>query len=296
MRSVPHRVVCLLGLDDGAFPRRPRATATTCCSPTPHVGDRDPRTEDRQLLLDALLAAREHADHHLQRQRRAHQRAAAAGRPVGELLDAVDATARRAGDVEAPARDQVVVRHPLQPFDPRNFIAGRAACRRAPWSFDAVALAGRARASSARATRRRRSSPRRCRRRSTPATLALDELVGVRRAAGARVPAPAARDLGARRRATRSRDALPVELDALERWGVGQRLLDGAARRHRRHARSRCAEIARGTLPPGALGEPVIARDVADRRSRSRAPPGLRRRQPSPGRSRPTSRSPAGRG
>ena len=29
MRSVPHRVVCLLGLDDGEFPRRRRATATT---------------------------------------------------------------------------------------------------------------------------------------------------------------------------------------------------------------------------------------------------------------------------
>ena len=34
MRSVPHRVVCLLGLDDGAFPARRRATATTCCSMT----------------------------------------------------------------------------------------------------------------------------------------------------------------------------------------------------------------------------------------------------------------------
>ncbi len=30
MRSVPHRVVCLVGLDDGVFPGRPRRTATTC--------------------------------------------------------------------------------------------------------------------------------------------------------------------------------------------------------------------------------------------------------------------------
>ena len=30
MRSVPHRVVCLVGLDDGVFPRTASPTATTC--------------------------------------------------------------------------------------------------------------------------------------------------------------------------------------------------------------------------------------------------------------------------
>src|SRR5205807_178378 len=52
-------------------------------------------------------------------------------------------------------------------------------------------------------------------------------------------------------------DALPVELDALERWGVGQRLLDACfAGVDGRTAIQ--AEIARGTLPPGVLGEPVV--------------------------------------
>ncbi len=46
MRSVPHRVVCLLGLDDGAFPAPPRATATTCCWPIP-----DPETVIRALRI-----------------------------------------------------------------------------------------------------------------------------------------------------------------------------------------------------------------------------------------------------
>ncbi len=52
-------------------------------------------------------------------------------------------------------------------------------------------------------------------------------------------------------------DALPVELDDLEKWGVGQRLLDaqlaGAEGRT-----AVLAEIARGSLPPGQLGKPVI--------------------------------------
>ena len=57
MRSVPHRVVCLLGLDDGAFPRKAPRDGDDLMLDHPHVGERDPRSEDRQLLLDALLAA-----------------------------------------------------------------------------------------------------------------------------------------------------------------------------------------------------------------------------------------------
>ena len=54
-------------------------------------------------------------------------------------------------------------------------------------------------------------------------------------------------------------DALPVELDALERWGVGQRLLDGVLAGANIEA-CIAAEIARGTLPPGKLATPVIDR------------------------------------
>jgi exodeoxyribonuclease V gamma subunit len=54
-------------------------------------------------------------------------------------------------------------------------------------------------------------------------------------------------------------DALPVELDALERWGVGQRLLDGVLAGASIEA-CVAAEIARGMLPPGRLATPVIER------------------------------------
>src|SRR5205807_8577620 len=59
MRSVPHRVVCLLGLDDGEFPRKAPRDGDDLMLKDPHLGDRDPRSEDRQMLLDALLAATE---------------------------------------------------------------------------------------------------------------------------------------------------------------------------------------------------------------------------------------------
>ncbi len=59
MRSVPHRVVCLLGLDDGVFPRADVPDGDDLLARDPLVGERDARSEDRQLLLDALCAATE---------------------------------------------------------------------------------------------------------------------------------------------------------------------------------------------------------------------------------------------
>ena len=88
----------------------------------PHVGDRDPRSEDRQLLLDALMAAtdrlivtytgNDERTNTAAPARRAGRRAARRGRPHGPR-----------GDDGTPA-SACVVRHPLQPFDPRNFTAG----------------------------------------------------------------------------------------------------------------------------------------------------------------------------
>ena len=43
MRSVPHRVVCLLGLDDGAFPRKSPSDGDDLMLDDPRVGERDPR-------------------------------------------------------------------------------------------------------------------------------------------------------------------------------------------------------------------------------------------------------------
>ena len=143
MRSVPHRVVCLLGLDDGAFPRKAPRDGDDLMLEHPHVGERDPRSEDRQLLLDALLAATERliVTYTGNDERTNTERPPAV--PVGELLDAIDATVRLSGPPGQPraARDQVLIRHPLQPFDPRNFEPGRLGSAE-PWSFDRVTLAG----------------------------------------------------------------------------------------------------------------------------------------------------------
>nr|WP_196791457.1 exodeoxyribonuclease V subunit gamma [Motilibacter aurantiacus] len=248
MRSVPHRVVALLGLDDGVFPRNATPDGDDILLRDPWVGERDPRSEDRQLLLDAVLAATEHlvvaysgAD-----ERTNSPRPPAV--PLGELLDAVDALA--VAPDGGPARGHVLVRHPLQPFDPRNFTpAGLGAP--GPFSFDRTALGGALAAAGGRVPPRP-FLPQPLPDRPAEPVLALDALVRllehpVRAFLQQRlqVGVPGSDD--------EPSDVLAVELEPLERWAVGERLLRdrlaGAS-----PERCRQAEWRRGTLPPGPLG------------------------------------------
>ncbi|MGH2866558.1 MAG: exodeoxyribonuclease V subunit gamma [Solirubrobacteraceae bacterium] len=250
MRSVPHRVICLLGLDDGAFPRKAPRDGDDLMLDDPHVGERDPRSEDRQLLLDALMAATERLiiTYAGNDERTNTPRPPAV--PVGELLDAIDATVRTP---DGAARGQVLVPHPLQPFDPRNFTPGKLGDEQA-WSFDPVTRDG------ARALTSPRVAPRPFLTRPLPArdsrVIELDDLV---RFVEHPVRAFLRQRLGisVRGGVDEIEDGLPVELDGLQRWGVGQRLLEARLAGVDGNTAIK-AEIARGTLPPGVLGEPVV--------------------------------------
>lgn len=60
MRAVPFRAVALIGLNDGDYPRSPVPRAFDLLGQAvPRPGDRSRRDDDRYLLLQALLAARE---------------------------------------------------------------------------------------------------------------------------------------------------------------------------------------------------------------------------------------------
>ncbi|MDQ2796671.1 MAG: exodeoxyribonuclease V subunit gamma, partial [Actinomycetota bacterium] len=138
MRSVPHRVVCLVGMDDGRFPRHGVVDGDDVLARDPRTGERDVRSEDRQLFLDAVCAAQEHL---VITYTGADPRTGADVPPcvpLDELLDAVDASAQAPGG--ARGRNHVVVRHPLQPFDARNFVPGEFGSDQ-PFSFDPAGLA-----------------------------------------------------------------------------------------------------------------------------------------------------------
>jgi exodeoxyribonuclease V gamma subunit len=250
MRSVPHRVVALLGMDDGLFPRSPGDDGDDLLAIEPRVGTRDRGAEDRQMLLDAVLAARDHLvitysgnDEHTNASRPPSV-------PVAELLDAIDETVGLPEGEDGPARDRVLIRHPLQPFDPRNFGAEGDP----PRSFDRHHLAGaRALTTAVRAAEPGWMAPTR------PPDWAVLELGELQRFLEHPVQSFVDRRLGFRypRDEEAGSDTLPVELDSLQQWGVGQRLLDGEIDDHDLGA-LQAAEIGRGSLPPGRLGTELI--------------------------------------
>src|SRR5690606_5120262 len=57
--GVPFRVVCLFGMDEGAFPRRGAADEMDLMRRATRFGDRLARVDDRGVFLDAVLSARD---------------------------------------------------------------------------------------------------------------------------------------------------------------------------------------------------------------------------------------------
>jgi len=120
MRSLPFRLVCLLGLDDGVFPRRNPPAGFDLIARHPRRGDRARRLDDRYLLLETLLSARQAL--YLSYVGRDPRDNAELPPSVllSEVLEAVDLTAQAGADGRK-ASQRIRVEHPLQPFAPGNF-------------------------------------------------------------------------------------------------------------------------------------------------------------------------------
>jgi len=151
MRLLPFRVICLLGMDDGDFPRRDpsaglnRLTAELGTTQRRN-GDRSTRDDDRYLFLQLFSSAQ---DVFYVSWLGADPRDGSAREPsalVGELLAAAGAC--HADPV--PAARELVVHHPLQPFAPAAFGAAdidghqdpRQFSYRGHWNVAAHRLAG----------------------------------------------------------------------------------------------------------------------------------------------------------
>ncbi len=224
------------------FPRLGVVDGDDALARDPMTGERDIRSEDRQLLLDAVGAASEKLVITYTGANEYSGQPRPPAVPLAELLDTLDVTT--AGSV----RDRVVVAHPLQPFDIRNVVPG-GLVPDVPFSFDPTVL----RAARA-ATGERGEKPRFISGPLPPppaedVNLAdlvgffKDPVKGFFRALEFTLP----RDVDG------VQDAMPVDLDGLEEWSVGDRML-GDILRGWTPDDARQAEWRRGTLPPGQLG------------------------------------------
>ena len=126
MRAIPCRVLAVMGLQDAAFPRRARAPAWDLLAAAPRPGDRDPVLEDRQLFLDAILAAGDRVILTATARNIRSNKEEPFSACVDEFLRVAATTISRNPDIRETAYRDLIEDHPLQPFNPTCFTGSRA--------------------------------------------------------------------------------------------------------------------------------------------------------------------------
>ena len=125
MRTIPFRVVGLMGMDDGAFPRTSRRVSFDLLGRERKLGDRSRRDDDRYLFLEALLSARDHLLVTYTGSNWRDNQDLPPSVVIDELLEHVGAAftfpGAKESDASRAAHDHLRFRHPLQSFSPRYF-------------------------------------------------------------------------------------------------------------------------------------------------------------------------------
>jgi exodeoxyribonuclease V gamma subunit len=123
MRSIPKKVICMLGLNDSAFPREDKRPNFDLIFACPQKGDRSIRNDDRYLFLEALLSARDYLFISYVGQSLEDNSEIPPSVLVSELLDYVQKYYEfERQDEQAHGTDEninLIVRDRLQPFHPR---------------------------------------------------------------------------------------------------------------------------------------------------------------------------------
>jgi exodeoxyribonuclease V gamma subunit len=124
VRSIPARVVCLLGINDQVFPRRPQPAQFDLMARSPRAGDPSARQDDRYSFLETLLSAQEKLLISYVGRSAVHNKEIPPSVVVNELLDYLGQAF--VFPEETSAKKFVLTEHPLHAFSPRYFSSSRA--------------------------------------------------------------------------------------------------------------------------------------------------------------------------
>jgi exodeoxyribonuclease V gamma subunit len=255
MRSIPFRVICLLGLNDGKFPRAPRPFEFDLVHDSRlerRAGDRSPRSDDRYLFLETLCAARErlivtYSGKSVRDNRK--------NPPSVCLSELYDHLAARNGVTREAVERVLLVEHRLQGFSPSYFDGSVPGLRSYAEEY--------ARAAAALATGGRSAGPfvGRLSEPPRPELVSLDDLVRFFRSPPAYL---LNRRLGVYLESNKIelRDREPLELEALDAWKVGDPLIEHALD-GRPLGESESLFRGRGSLPLGAWGS-ILLQDISE--------------------------------
>jgi len=114
MRSIPFKVIALLGMNDGEFPKIDRNPTFDLLAQNFRKGDRSHRSDDRYQFLEILLSARQQLIMTYIGQSISHNDAIPPSVVISELLEVLQCEGDRPVAL-------TITRHPLQPFSRRYF-------------------------------------------------------------------------------------------------------------------------------------------------------------------------------
>ncbi|EMB1354162.1 exodeoxyribonuclease V subunit gamma [Escherichia coli] len=150
MRSIPFKVVCLLGMNDGVYPRQLAPLGFDLMSQKPKRGDRSRRDDDRYLFLEALISAQQklyisYIGRSIQDNSERFPSVL-----VQELIDYIgqshylpDDEALNCDESEARVKAHLTCLHTRMPFDPQNYQPGERQSYAREW-LPAASQAGKA--------------------------------------------------------------------------------------------------------------------------------------------------------
>ncbi|EFS3868030.1 exodeoxyribonuclease V subunit gamma [Shigella boydii] len=150
MRSIPFKVVCLLGMNDGVYPRQLAPLGFDLMSQKPKRGDRSRRDDDRYLFLEALISAQQklyisYIGRSIQDNSERFPSVL-----VQELIDYIGQSHYLPGDEalncdesEARVKAHLTCLHTRMPFDPQNYQPGGRQSYAREW-LPAASQAGKA--------------------------------------------------------------------------------------------------------------------------------------------------------
>lgn len=124
MRNIPFKVICLLGMNRDAFPRTDKPAEFDLMALKPRGGDPSYRWQDRYLMLETLLCARQklyisYTGNSLQ-----DNSELPPSTLVDELLDYMDRLFIDASNEKVPFTAAIRHFHPMQAYSPRQFSEG----------------------------------------------------------------------------------------------------------------------------------------------------------------------------
>ena len=118
MRSIPFKVICLVGMDCYAYPRESKPLGFDLMAKNPKPGDRSRRNDDRHLFLEAMLSAREKLYISYVGQSIQDNSLIPPSVLVSELLDYIEQGFEISGK---DILESIVIPHRLQAFSPDYF-------------------------------------------------------------------------------------------------------------------------------------------------------------------------------